>query len=264
MLELVFSLPLWALALTLNVWLMGFALVGLRAFRRWALPRLNIGDDDADLYYSAAVMQSAMMLYGLVAALTAVSVWSQYSQVSDVVSSEATTLARLWRDVRGYPQAERDALQDELRGYTEQIINEAWPEQRQGRTPQDGVEHMNRLQAQLFAFEPRLESQKILHAETLSAFNSLIQARRLRLDAVGKGLPVVMWFVLMPGAMGCVFLAFFFRIRDTRYQAILAASLSGFIAMVLFVIVALDQPFRGAMAIGPDSYRLVHQQLMRR
>ena len=263
MFDFVFSLPLWALALVLNVWLIGFALVGLWAFRRWALPQLNIGDD-TDLYYSAVVMQSAMMLYALVAALTAVSVWSRHSQISDVVSSEATTIARLWRDLSGYPQAEREALQDTLRTYTEQIINEAWAEQRQGRIPQGGVNHMNRLQAQLFSFEPTMESQKILHAEALSAFNSLIQARRLRLDSVGKGLPVVMWFVLVPGAMGCVFLAFFFRVRDTRYQAILAASLSGFIAMALFVIVALDHPFRGAMAIGSDSYQLVHQQLMQR
>lgn len=263
MFDFVFSLPLWALALVLNAWLMGFALVGLWAFRRWVLPHLNIGDD-ADLFYSAAVMQSAMMLYALVAALTAVSVWSRYSQVSDVVSSEATAIARLWRDLSGYPPVERKALQDTLRSYTEQIVNEAWPEQRQGRIPRMGVGHIDRLQAQLFSFEPTAESQKILHAEALSAYNGLIQARRLRLDAVGTGLPAVMWFVLLPGAMGCVFLIFFFRVRDARYQAILAVSLSGFIAMVLFVIVALDLPFRGAMAIEPDSYQLVHDQLMQR
>jgi hypothetical protein len=106
MLDFMFSLPLWGLALTLNVWLIGFALAGIWAFRRWALPRLNI-EDDADLFYSAAVMQSGMMLYGLVAALTAISVWTQYAQVSDVVSSEATSIAKLWRDLQSYPQAER-------------------------------------------------------------------------------------------------------------------------------------------------------------
>ena len=38
----------------------------------------------------------------------------------------------------------------------------------------------------------------------------------------------------------------------------------GFVAMVLFVIISLDRPFRGAMAIPPDSYQLVHDQLMKR
>ena len=70
MMNFLFSLPLWALGLVLNVWLMGFALTSLWAFRRWMLPRLHI-DTNAALFYGAAAMQSAMVLYGLVAALTA-------------------------------------------------------------------------------------------------------------------------------------------------------------------------------------------------
>jgi len=122
MIDFLFSLPLWLLAVVLNVWLMGFAVASLWAFRRWVLPRLRLGTD-ASLFYGAAVMQSAMVLYGLVAALTAVSVWSRHSQVSDIVSSEATAIASLWRALGGYPQGERDALRDVLRGYTTQIIH---------------------------------------------------------------------------------------------------------------------------------------------
>jgi hypothetical protein len=32
--------------------------------------------------------------------------------------------------------------------------------------------------------------------------------------------------------------------------------------MVLFVIITLDRPFRGPMAIPADSYQLVYDQLM--
>ena len=209
-------------------------------------------------------MQSAMVLYGLVAALTAVSVWTKHSQVSDTVSSEATAIAGLWRDLGGYPQRERDSMREVLRGYTDQIIQEAWPEQRQGRVPRTGVEWMDRFQAQLFAFEPASEGQKILHAQTLSAYNRMVEARRQRLDAVNTGLPGVMWFVLLPGAMGCLLMSLFFPVEDVRYQAILVAGLSGFVAMVLFVIISLDRPFHGAMAISADSYQLVHDQLMKK
>ena len=206
MIDFLFSLPLWALAIVLNVWLMGFALVSLWALRRWVLPRLHL-NTDASLFYGAAVMQSAMVLYGLVAALTAVSVWTRHSQVSDTVSSEATAIAGLWRDLGGYPQRERDSMREVLRGYTNQIIQEAWPEQRQGRIPRAGVEWMDRFLAQLLVFEPTSESQKLLHAETLSAFNRMHEARRQRLDAVNSGLPGVMWVVLLPGAMGCLLLS---------------------------------------------------------
>jgi hypothetical protein len=180
------------------------------------------------------------------------------------VSSEATAIAILWRDLDGYPQRERDALQDVLRGYTSQIINEAWPEQRQGRIPHTGVEWLDRFQAQLFVFEPASESQKILHAQTLAAYSHMVEARRLRLDAVNSGLPGVMWFVLLPGAMGCLLFSLFFPIEEPRFQAVLVAGVAGFVAMVLFVIVSLDRPFRGAIAIPADSYELIHDQLMKR
>ena len=100
MLAFLLSLPLWALAVVLNAWLISFALVSLWVLRRWVLPRLRI-DTDASLFLGAAVMQSGMVLYGLIAALTAVSVWSTHSQVSNTVSHEATAIAILWRDLGG-------------------------------------------------------------------------------------------------------------------------------------------------------------------
>src|SRR5687768_16873746 len=114
MIDFLFWLPLWALAVVLNVWLMGFSLANLWAFRRWILPRLRL-NTDASLFYGAAVLQSAMVLYGLVAALTAVSVWQTHSQVSAAVSREATEIAVVWRDLGGYPARERDSMRDVLR-----------------------------------------------------------------------------------------------------------------------------------------------------
>ena len=43
-------------------------------------------------------------------------------------------------------------------------------------------------------------------------------------------------------------LSLFFRIEDARFQGIPVAGLAGFLAMVLFVIISLDRPFRGPMA----------------
>jgi len=242
---------------------MGVSLAGLWVVRRWVLPRLNV-EGDSSLFFAAAVMQSVMVLYGLVAALTAVSVWTKHSQVSDTVSREASAIAGLWRDLGGYPPRERDGMRDVLRGYTNQIIHEAWPEQLQGRIPGAGVQWMDRFLAQLLVFEPASEGQKLVHAETLSAFNHMHEARRQRLDAVNSGLPGVLWVVLLPGAMGCLLLCVFFPIGDVRFHAVLLVGLAGFVAMVLFVIVSLDRPFQGAMAITADSYQLVYDQLMKR
>src|SRR4051812_8855325 len=261
MIDLLCSLPTWLLAIVLNVCLMGIALVGLWVVRRRVLPRMQLSYDDA--YYAAAVVQSVMLLYGLIAALTAVGVWQRYWQVSDVVSTEATAIATLWRDLGGYPQQVRDETRDILRGYSEQVVRDAWPQQRAGKIPREGVEWMDRLQTHLFEFEPQTDGQEILHAETVRAFNQLVQHRRQRLDSVQASLPGVLWWVLLPGAVGCLVLCLFFKLSNARFQAVLLLGLAAFLAMVLFVIIALDRPFSGDPGITADSYQLVIDHYMK-
>ena len=259
--DFLFLLPLWLLAVVLTVFLFGFALVGLWLTRRWLLPPLRLRHEDA--YYAAALVQSSMLLYGLIAALTAVGVWQRYAEVSDIVSGEAAAIVSLWRDLGGYPRPLRDTTRGILRGYTKQIIVEAWPQQRQGQVPTEGTEWMDRLQAQIFTFEPTTDSQKILHAETLRAFNQLVHQRRQRLDAVEGRLPGVLWWVLIPGAVGCIALCLFFHVENARFQAIILLGVTSFLAMVLFVIIALDRPFRGDAGIPADSYQLVYDHHMK-
>lgn len=260
--DLLCSLPLWLIAVVLNVVLMGIALIGLRLVRRWVVPGMRLCYEDA--YFAAAVVQSAMLLYGLVAALTAVGVWERFNEASETASAEAMAIASLWRDLGGYPPPVRDKAHDFLRGYTEQIIMQDWPEQRRGIVPRSGMVWMDQLQAHLFTFEPTSESQKILHAETLRAYNQLVQWRRERLEAVKGQLPGVLWCVLLPGAMACIVICLFFHAEDLRLHSILLVGLAGFLAMVLFVIVALDRPFRGATRVTTESYQIAYDQLMKK
>ena len=262
MIDFLMSLPLWLLAVALNVWLIAFTLVALGILRRWVFPRVNMAGEPA-LYFSIGVMQAGFMMFGLIAALTAVNVWQRYENVSGVVSAEATNIASLYRDFSGYPQPHRAELQDMLRNYTQQIIHEAFPAHREGKFVKGGSLLLDRLEERLFAFEPATEGQKILHVETLGAFNRLLDSRRQRLDAVTTGLPIVVWWALLPGAMGCLVLSLFVPVADRRHHIVMSALLAGFVAMVLFIIIALDRPFRGTMALTPDSYQLVYDQLMR-
>jgi hypothetical protein len=135
--------------------------------------------------------------------------------------------------------------------------------QRRGQIPTAGVEHMSRFQAVLDKFEPSTEGQKLLHGETLRAYNLMIQARRLRLDAVGTGLPAVMWAVVVAGAFIGLSASFFVKVEDARLHGIQVLLLATFIGLVIFMIFALDRPFRGDLGLRPDAYQLMFDQLMK-
>ena len=261
MFESLFDIPLWIMGPTIIAALCTFAVVGLLLVRRRVLPRLRVETGDSE--FTGAMLQSVMVFYGLAVALIAVTVFQTYSETQKVVTGEATALNALYRDVTSYPEPIRTELQQGVRDYTRYVIDEAWPLQRQGKVPGGAFELMTRFQVTLTKFEPTTEGQKLLHGETLRAYNTTIQTRRLRLDAVGTGLPKVMWVVIVFGAFISLSSAFFFKVKDARLHILEVLLLAVFIGLVIFMILSLDRPFRGDLGIGADPYQLVFDQLMK-
>jgi hypothetical protein len=261
MFESLFDLPLVVTGPAIILSLCLFATGGLLLVRRRVLPRLRIHHEDS--HFAGAMVHSVMVFYGLALALIAVNVFETYSDVSKIISQEATASAVLYRDVSAYPEPIRSQLRTEVRDYVGYVIRDAWPLQQRGLVPSGGVELMNRFQDTLFAFEPATEGQKLLHGETLRAYNNMILARRLRLDAVGTGLPGVMWIVILVGAVISLSTAFFFKVEDVRLHWILVTLLAMFIGLVIFMTFALDRPFRGDLGVRPEPYQLIYDQLMK-
>ena len=55
---------------------------------------------------------------------------------------------------------------------------------------------------------------------------------------------------------------FFFKVADARLHIIEVLLLAVFIALVIFMILSLDRPFRGDLGIRADSYQLIYDHLM--
>ena len=258
--EFLFHLPFSVAALLIIGSLAVYSLVGLAIARRWILPRLKVDGEDSD--FTGAMVQAVMVFYGLAVALVAVSVWETHAEVSGLVSEEASRIGGLYRDVSGYPEPVRSELRGELLGYTNYLIDEAFPLRSEGKKATRGVEWMNRFQNTLCSFEPRTEGQKCLHGEALAAYNRLIEARRLRLDAMDTKLPPELWFIINFGACVSLSATFFFKVRDARLHAIQILLLATFVGLVISMILAFDQPFLGDLGIGPEPYRVIRDQLM--
>jgi len=261
MFEWIFDLPMVIAGPGIVAALVLFSVIGLHLTRRYLLSRMRINPEDGD--FASGMLQAVMTVYGLALALIAVSVWQTYNNISGTLSQEAAALADLYRDVSGYPEPERAQLQDQLRDYVHYLIHDIWPLQRRGQFPTGGVQRMNDFQQRLVAFEPVTEGQKILHAETLRAYNQMMLLRRQRLDAVLTGLPDVLWLVVVFGALLGVSSSFFFKLADGGYHLALVVLLASLVGMVIFIIVELDRPFRGDLGLGPNSYKLIYDQLMK-
>jgi Protein of unknown function (DUF4239) len=238
------------------------ALIGLVLVRRFLIPRLHYHDGANDAV--SGTVQAIGVFYGITVGLIAVGVWNTNSNASHLVSKEAASIGSLYRDVSAYPSPIRDELRAKLKEYTHYVIDEAWPAQQrgQGQNITGGVKIIDDFQAALYSFQPANLSQSALHSETLQAYNALLEYRHLRIDAVGGGLSMVMWWVIWVGAAISIGIAYFFNIPDLKLHAILIMLMGGFLAMVLFMIVINDKPFYGAVSISSDPYKLILERLM--
>ena len=249
-------------ALIMVAFIEAASLLGLVLVRRHLIPRLHYHDGANDAV--SGTVQAIGVFYGITVGLIAVGVWNTNSTASELVSREASSVSALYRDVSGYPSPLRDELRRGLRDYTVFVIERAWPAQQrgQGQSINEGTYILDEFQAKLHAFQPANAGQTAIHAETLTAYNNLLEYRRLRIDAVAGGLSSVMWAVIWVGAAISIGIAYFFNIPDIKLHAILVALMGGFLAMVLFMIIINDKPFYGAVSISSDPYKLILERVI--
>jgi len=207
-------------------------------------------------------LSSFSVLYGLLVGLLAVAAYQNFSTVDDIVTKEASSLGALYGDLGGYPQPIRGRLQGELRDYTRNVIDVSWPAQRQGIVPSEGTHRVTQFVDDILRFKPTDKSTEIVHAEAFRQLNNLVEFRRARLANVTTGIPAVFWWVVGIGAFISILLVAMLDM-EIHVHLILGSALSLFLGLVIFLIAAMDNPFRGEVSVGPDAFQLVYETVMK-
>jgi hypothetical protein len=71
-----------------------------------------------------------------------------------------------------------------------------------------------------------------------------------------------MWLVIGAGALLSLSAAFFFKVQDVRLHGIMVVLLATFMGLIIFMILALDRPYRGELGVRPDAYQIIYDQLI--
>ncbi|GJG89463.1 hypothetical protein tb265_46440 [Gemmatimonadetes bacterium T265] len=203
-----------------------------------------------------------LTLYGITLGLVTVATWGTYTAVGDVASAEAAALTALYRDADGYPEPTRSAVRRQVCDYTLHVVRVAWPAQRLGRRNAEGDARVTALQQVLVRFQPADLGEQAVHAEALRQFNAVVEHRRRRAESVAASIPGVLWAVVLCGAALVVALSYTFPVARYAEHAWLTGVVTATMALLIFVIAALDHPYRGQVRVRPDAYQLVLDHVM--
>ena len=236
-----------------------FGVIGL-LIARWLGARNSkhvLESNDIVGFYFGAIVG----FYGITLGLISVGVWQTFSDADNKSTLEAAAIESLYRDFSSYPEPPRKSLQAKLQEYTRHVIEDAWAQQKKGLLPTGGTQRMTDIQKDLFPFEPVTQGQMALHQEALRQFNRLSELRRLRVLSATSGLPATIWWVVVLGAAASIALTWLFSVENVRRHLLLTGLYSALIGLLIFLIAALDNPYRGEFSVGPDAFELVLERM---
>src|SRR6202023_3023824 len=256
----VYDLPNWLFGLLTIVITVAIGLSGLCATRRWV--RRIHGDRHSHNEVVTSYLGAICVFYGITLGLFAVATWQTYADVETRVGEEATAVGALYRDVSSFPDPNRTALQADLRQYVRQVIDVAWPQQRRGIVPEDEGVTLSALQTHLSRFEPATEGQKVIFAEAYRGFNTIAPMRGRRLQSVHAGLARPLWTIVLAGAFLSIAMTWFFDLRSQSMHFWMTVMVSALLGLLVYLLAALDSPFRGEISVGPEAFEIMYSRRM--
>lgn len=256
----IYNLPIQTLAIWVAVIFVGYCWIGGILVRPLVLPFVRSRHSGNDIV--GHVLSAFGVFYGLLLGLIAVAAYQNFSRVEANVVKEVSSLETLYEDVSTFPEPHGQNLGWLLRDYVRYVIKYGWPEYRKGNVPQGGSTRIKAFQERMLAFEPSSKTEELIFAETLRQFNIFLAHQRVREQSVNTGIPAIMWYVVIVGAILNIGLLWLF---DMRFMTLLflGGVLSFFLGAMILLIAVMDNPFRGAVSISPAPFEQLYWNKMR-
>jgi hypothetical protein len=247
-------LPIWLLFALLVV-VGPLLVVGLQVLVRRRWPHLAEGEHNDVAGYLIAIVG---VIYAVLLAFVVVVTWQQFSQAAEVVGQEASALRGLYRESVAFPPEVREQIQADVRDYATAVITQEWPAMGRGEPGHPAVSAvLDRTAAHLATLPTDTTIQQQYVAVEADRFAEVVSFRSQRLDFVGQGLPGVLWVALVLGGVVTIAFGMIFGLRSTALHLFMTGSLAATIGVLLFVAIAIDQPFLGDVAVPPAPIQRV-------
>lgn len=239
------------------IWLTGIVVVGGFLFLSLALGNLivrlapaKIREEHNDL--AGFILAVVGVIYAVLLAFVAVGVWERFDQAEARTYDEATNLTIVYRDAGSFPEG--PTLRAALRDYVGDVIEREWPEMQRGERSAGARLLLESVARDIRNLKDNSPERINVQARMLDAMDRALDDRDERISEGATGINTVLWVILVIGAFVTVGFTFLFGFKQSIMQQLMIGSLSILIGLMLFLIVALDFPFRGGLTVSPEAF----------
>jgi hypothetical protein len=254
---MVYQYPLWGVGLLL----VGLAALGAVVFELVAHQFLSVEFRHRHNDVTAAIFSVVGVTFAVLLAFVAMLAWDGFNKAKAASYAEASGVLDVYNASAGFADPEKTAMRDDIIGYLETVVRVEWPAQAEGRIADRGAAYLENLNRIAIGLKPSGVADGNLHALLLQSLARLRDARQQRLLAAETTIPAVVWVVTVVGGGLTIAFGSFLGSPSLGMHLALSAMLAISGALVLILIIALSNPFRGDFRVSTLPFDRVLSQI---
>ena len=251
--DMVYQYPIWAVGLLL----VGAAILGAVLLELCARRLLPIELRQRHNDVAAAIFSIIGVTYAVLLAFVAMLAWEGFNRAKAASYAEAALIEDVYHLSSGFADPERSMILNEVLGYARRVVTVEWPQQAEGHVVDPDSVYLNGLNKMALGVQPSGQAGCDLRSLLLETIERLWNARQGRLLAAQSTIPDIVWFVVIVGGGLTVAFGAFLGAPSLMMQLAMSAVLAASGALVLILIIALSNPFRGDFRISTAPFEHV-------
>lgn len=252
------SQPVWVLVLLLAIFTL-LAMAGPVLVRRAVpLDRLRTNNEVAGFKFAVIGV-----LYAVLLAFVVIIAWERFHEAERALAAEAGAAGAISRLSTGLDAGGAAEVRRRTAAYLQSVLADEWPSMARGHSSPGTSQALTDLYEAVLRERPGDMHDADLQTDLFRQLDQLTAARRDRLVMAGGTVPGVIWFVLILGAVLTIMFTYLFGSQYVVMQSLMTGVLAAIIFSAILVVVAIDQPFTGAIVVEQEPLRAVLGELQR-
>lgn len=212
---------------------------------------LGLAQDEESTATIGAFVSFVATLFTFVLGFTIVNLWTFFNDANRLVLHEATSLRTVYRLAQTMPGGERLCVT--LHDYTERVATGEWVAMTGGKMDPhaDGLKDAVWVEALALVNDSRQNST--MAASLLGSLVQMNEDRRQRGAMLESKLHPLLRLTLAASALLTIAGFLFLGIKNRRAQFVIDSTMLGVIALNLYLLLALNNPFNGAGFSVPNE-----------
>ncbi|MCI0382223.1 MAG: DUF4239 domain-containing protein [Chlamydiae bacterium] len=204
------------------------------------------------------VITSLGVLFSVLLGFTIVSTQNNFSKIKERIDNEAYLAADLIRIARSFPEQVRKKIETGIKAYLKSVIEDEWKLMPYKKESLKTLEKLEEFWKPIYEYNPQSEKERIWFNQALDVLTQFNSARLERIYTSWESLGTLSWLALISGSITLVTFLFFFGTENTLAHLLMNSLFIGYFSLMIYVIYALDNPYRPPQILTPKAYEIVY------